>query len=152
MEPKSEHSPRRNLQVLSSGRWRHGCTTPVPTSAPIAAPVPPVIPLHALSLPLRKVEAGRNRDDTLMHDVGDPHFIGESIVVHTHTIVRLGASFGSPVHARPGSPKRGLEDLEKKPVATGTHQLPRDVLITDVCPGPVVLGNSPGGRGHVNLR
>jgi hypothetical protein len=27
MEPKSEHRLRRNLQVLSSGRCRHGCTT-----------------------------------------------------------------------------------------------------------------------------
>ena len=41
---------------------------PVSTSAPIAARVaPPVIPLHALSLTLRRVEAGRNCDDTLMH-------------------------------------------------------------------------------------
>ena len=35
----------------------------------------------------------------LMHDVGDQHFIGVSIVACTHKIVRLGASFGSPVHA-----------------------------------------------------
>ena len=56
-----------------------------PDQRAYSRPRAPVIPLHALSLPLRKVEAGRNRDDTLMHDVGDPHFIGESIVVHTHT-------------------------------------------------------------------
>jgi len=93
---------------------------PVSTSAPIAARVaPPVIPLHALSLTLRRVEAGRSCDDTLMHNVGDQHWCTDC---RTHTIVRLGASFGSPVHARPGSPKRGLEDLEKKPVPTGTHQ------------------------------
>jgi hypothetical protein len=56
---------------------------PVPTSAPTAAPVPsPVIPLHALSLPLCRVEAGRNCHDTLMHEVGDQHFIGVSIVAH----------------------------------------------------------------------
>lgn len=90
MEPKSEHSARRNLQVLSSGRWRHGCTRPVPTSAPIAAPVPPVIPLHALSLPLRKVEAGRNRDDTLMHDVGATQ---SSVLVHP-SVLRFTRALG----------------------------------------------------------
>ena len=100
MEPKSEHSLRWNLQVLSSGRCRHGYTTARPDQRAYSRPRgPQVIPIHALSLPLRRVEAGRNCYDTLMHKCGRPAFYWLSIVAHTHTIVRLGASFGSPVNA-----------------------------------------------------
>jgi hypothetical protein len=74
---------------------------PVSTSAPIAARVaPPVIPLHALSLTLRRVEAGRSCDDTLMHNVGDQHWCTDcrthtqsSVLVHP-SVLRFTRALG----------------------------------------------------------